>query len=352
MKKRVANFSINYLQILDHNGKFDSKLAPKISNKKLIEIYEQMVYARIFDAKQFSLQRQGLVGTVPQSKGQEACQVPVAHILNSTDWVVPSFREWPVLYARGVSPLKLLQVSGGDERGNVYEGNNLPNSIPVASQLTHACGIAYGIKYNKKKDVVVVYFSDGATSEGDFHEAMNFASVFDLPVIFICQNNQYAISLNVANQTKSKTIAQKAIAYEMNSIKVDGNDVFSVYSAVQEATKNARAGNGPTLIEALTYRLADHTTSDDSLKYRDKKELKQWLAKDPNIRLYNYLVKKKLWSEKKQKELVSKIEKDIESVVSKYKKLSAPKIDEMFKYKFEKMTPELKLQLEEAKNAN
>ena len=350
-KKTIATFKIEYLQIMDETGKTDKKLMPKISNELLIDMYKKMVLSRRFDEKMLPLQRQGRIGTFASVKGEEACQIAAMACLTKDDWMIPTFRETAAYIARGAPLKNILMYAGGDERGSVVEGeqHDLPVSIPVGSQIVHCTGIAWAMKLKKEKNVAVALFGDGATSEGDFHEGLNFAGVFKVPAIFICQNNQYAISTPLSRQTASKTIAQKAIAYGIEGIQVDGNDIFAVYKAVSEAVKRAREGKGATLIECFTYRLSDHTTSDDATRYRSEKEVKIWEKKDPISRLKSYMMKNKIWSEEKEKKLLEEIELQITKAVEEAEKMPAPTIEDMFNYMFKELTPNLKEQMEYAK---
>jgi pyruvate dehydrogenase E1 component subunit alpha len=289
-------FPTERLSILDSDGKLDAKLEPKLSPDDLKRLYHAMVLGRRLDERMLKLQRQGRIGTFAPIKGQEASQIGSVFTLKPTDWMVPSFRETAAMIWRGWPIEKLLALFAGRLEGGQPgpEQHDLPVTIPVATQLPHAVGIGYGIQYRGEDAVVMVYFGDGATSEGDFHEACNFAGVWHVPVVFVCQNNQWAISVPLKKQTNSRTIAQKALAYGFQGIQVDGNDVLAVYAASRAAVDKARAGQGPTLIECVTYRLGLHTTADDPTKYRSDEEVKAWEQKDPLTRFRAYLEKKKL----------------------------------------------------------
>ncbi len=302
--------AINYLSILDENGQVDTKLMPDLSTDQVRHFHRIMLLSRRFDERLLSLQRQGRIGTFAPVKGQEAAQIGAVAPLQPDDWVVPSFRETAAAIYRG-TPLAglLLLLAGYNEGGRIPDGqNDLPMAVPVGTQIPHAVGIAYGMKYRQKPQVALVFFGDGATSQGDFHEGLNFAGVFNTPTIFLCQNNQWAISVPRWKQTKSQTIAQKAFAYGLPGIQVDGNDVFAVYVAVREAVERARAGKGPTLIECVTYRLSFHTTADDPTKYRAAEEVKEWEARDPLTRLQKYLLHHKLLTQKHLKALEADIQ--------------------------------------------
>src|SRR6184192_3921889 len=289
-------FQVEYLSILDSEGHLDPALEPKLSPDELRALYRAMILGRRLDERMVRLQRQGRLGTFAPIKGQEASQLGSVSTLRRTDWMVPSFRETAAMLLRGWPIEKLLLLFAGYlEGGQPDESqNDLPITVPVATQLPHAVGLAYAAQYRGDDAVVMAYFGDGATSEGDFHEAMNFAGVWHVPVVFVCQNNQWAISVPIKKQTHSRTLAQKASAYGFPGIQVDGNDVLAVYAASREAVDRARAGDGPTLIECVTYRLGVHTTADDPTKYRTDEEVKFWEQKDPLTRFRAYLEKKKL----------------------------------------------------------
>src|SRR6266852_5637935 len=301
--------SIERLSILDSEGNLDTALEPKIAADDLKRLYRAMVLGRRLDERMLKLQRQGRIGTFAPIKGQEASQIGSVFTLKPTDWLVPSFRETASMLWRGWPIEKLLSLYAGRLEGSSPgpEQRDLPVTIPVATQLPHAVGIAYGIQYRGEDAVVMTYFGDGATSEGDFHEACNFAGVWHVPVVFVCQNNQWAISVPIKKQTHSRTLAQKALAYGFPGIQVDGNDVLAVYAASREAVLRAQAGEGPTLIECVTYRLGVHTTADDPTKYRSEAEVREWERKDPLTRFGAYLEKKTLLEPGLEEELDAEI---------------------------------------------
>jgi pyruvate dehydrogenase E1 component alpha subunit len=289
-------FQVDYLSILDSDGALDDALDPHIPPDELKRMYRAMLLARRLDERMVKLQRQGRIGTFAPLKGQEAAQIGSVAALTPHDWMVPSFRETAAMLWRGWPIEKMLMFFAGYLEGGqpAPDQRDLPITIPVATQLPHAVGLAYAVQYKDDDAVVMAYFGDGATSEGDFHEAANFAGVWHVPVVFVCQNNQWAISVPLKKQTHSRTIAQKALAYGFPGIQVDGNDLFAVYAATREAVGRARAGEGPTLIECVTYRLGVHTTADDPTKYRSDDEVKAWEKKDPLTRLVPYLERKGL----------------------------------------------------------
>jgi len=314
-KKVRLEHAVEYLSILDKQGKPDKDLDPKIDKDTLLRMHRTMLLSRRFDEYQLRWQKQGRIGTFAPAKGQEASQIGSIAAVEDDDWMVPSFRETSVALWRGTPMTGLLLYNAGyNEGGQIPEGQrDLPISIPVASQMNEAVGIAYAMKMQKKDRLVMSYFGDGATSEGDFHEALNFAQAFKTPNVFICQNNQWAISVPRDQQTPSKTLAQKALAYGMPGIQVDGNDPLAVYAATREAAERARKGDGPTLIECITYRLSVHTTADDPGKYRDEEEEERWQEWDPIPRFQHYLNNHKVLRKKDIETLEKEIDEEVKS---------------------------------------
>jgi pyruvate dehydrogenase E1 component alpha subunit len=339
-------------QILKPDGTLEPGTKPPLTDQEIVAFYQKMVFIRLADQRCLSLQRQGRFGTYAPIWGQEACQVGSASVLQKGDWVFPAFREIGAILVMGVPLKNFLLYWMGDEMGSrAPEGVHvMPVSIPVGSQTLHAVGAAWGAKLKGDKVVAIVYFGDGATSEGDFHEAMNFAGVFKAPVIFFCQNNQYAISVPRSMQTASKTLAQKAIAYGFDGIQVDGNDLFGVMVATQEAVAKARSGEGPTFIEGVTFRFGPHTTADDPTKYRTEKEIDPWKPLDPLVRLRLYLKEKGLWNEALEQRITEEAQKEIDQVVKDAEAVPPPTVEDIFKYVFAEMTPPLKEQLEYLKS--
>lgn len=287
---------IERLSILDENGKLDTKLEPDIDDATLLGMHRAMLFGRRFDERMLKLQRQGRIGTFAPIKGQEAAQIGTAFHLRPTDWLVPSFRESAAQLWRGATPEDIwLFAAGYNEGVRIPEGaHDLPLCVPVATQCLHAVGVAYAAKYRKEDTIAMAFHGDGATSEGDFHEAMNFSAVYGLPLVFVCQNNQWAISVPVKKQTASPTIAQKAVAYGLPGIQVDGNDVLAVWAAAKEAVDRARTDSTPTLIECVTYRMEVHTTADDPTRYRTEEDVEPWRKRDPIPRFQSYLKDKGL----------------------------------------------------------
>jgi len=312
------NFEIKKLEIMDLNGNADASLEPKLSSDTLKEMYEKMVLSRAFDKKAFNLQRQGRSYTSAQSEGQEACQIGSVFALDqTTDWIFPTYREHPAMISMGMPLERIFLYWMGSEEGMRTDKNVFPVCIPVGTHAIHAVGMGLAFKNLGKKGVTMPFFGDGATSEGDMLEAFNFAGVFKTPTVFLCQNNFYAISVPLRLQTASKTLAQKAIAFGIEGVQVDGNDILAVYSAAKQAVDRAREGEGPTLIECITYRFGPHTTADDPTKYRAQSEVDEWRKKDPLPRFEKYLAKKGLWNEDYAKKVADETSAKIEEAVAK-----------------------------------
>jgi pyruvate dehydrogenase E1 component alpha subunit len=348
-RKEIAiSEKVEYLSILNDKGQLDKELEPDIGEDVLLKLHRTMLLARRFDERILNLQRQGRIGTFAPIKGQEAAQLGTIAHLRPSDWMVPAFRETAAELWRGRSLESIIIYNNGFGEGvDIPEDrNDLPISVPVGSQVIHAVGLGWAAKYRQKDDVAMTYFGDGATSEGDFHEGLNFAAVFQAPVIFVCQNNHWAISMPIAKQTRSKTLAQKALAYGLPGIQVDGNDILAVYAAAQEAVQRARTGGGPTLIECVTYRLAMHTTADDPKRYRSDEEVEKWSKRDPLPRFQKYLLDKGLLSEKKRLEVESEIMEEIQTAVDSAEKQMEALGDpiDMFEHAYAEMPPYLKEQ--------
>ncbi len=309
--------SIEYLQIMDELGGLDLSLFPKdVDDNKIIEMYRWMCFARALDAKTLSLQRQGRAITYAPILGQEATQVGTALAMGDKDFFVPNFRQHGVFLVRGLPLDKFFIYWKGYEEGlAVGNVNAVPYIVPVATKLPHSVGIAFSLKYKNTGGVVVTYVGDGGTSEGNFYEAMNFAGVMKVPMVLIIENNGWAISEPRAEQTATATLAQKAIAAGIPAMQVDGNDIIAVYKATRDAIEYARSGKGSMVIECLTYRMSMHTTADDPTKYRNDADVEAWKPKDPILRIKNYLLKKKLWDDAKEKAMADEQLKKIDDAV-------------------------------------
>ncbi|HCS47551.1 MAG TPA: pyruvate dehydrogenase (acetyl-transferring) E1 component subunit alpha [Candidatus Aminicenantes bacterium] len=339
-------------QILAENGRARPEREPSLPASDLQKLYSLMATTRAADLKALKLQRQGRMGTFAPSLGHEACQVGSAFALQRKDWVFPYFRDLGTYITLGL-PLKnyYLYWMGNEEGMRIPADLNIFTiSVPVGSQLPHSVGCALAMKYRKEQAAVVAYFGDGATSEGDFGEALNFAGVFRTPNVFICFNNQYAISTPVRQQTAAKSIAEKATAFGFNGIRADGNDVLAMYSLTREALEKARTGGGPTLIEAFTYRMGNHTTSDDASRYRMEAEVNEWSRRDPIERFRLYLKDKGLWDETFESRVQREAEDLINKAVEEAESTPPPRPEDLFIHTYEEMTPELNNQLAELRD--
>ncbi len=336
----IESFNVKRIGVLDEKGKVDESLMPSLSDEEIKRMYELLVLSRTFDRYALNLHAEGRLGTYASILGQEASQIGSAFALEKTDWVFPSFREMGVYITMGYPMYMLFQYWSGDERGikPPDDLNIFPVCVPVGTQIPQAIGAAMGVKYKKDKKAVAAYFGDGGTSKGDFHEGLNMAGVFRLPVVFICQNNQWAISVPREKQSASKTLAQKSFAYGFEGIQVDGNDIFAVYKAAKEALDKAKRGEGPTLIECFTYRMSDHTTADDASRYRTKEEIAVWKPKDPILRLKLFMEKKGLWTEQYQKEVEDKAKAKVDEAVKMEEAIERPHPKDMFMHTYEKLT--------------
>lgn len=315
------------LEILDKDGNTDSKSMPDISKEELLNLYRSMRQMRAFDEKALKLQRQGRIGTYGSLRGQEAAQAGLAvHLSEADDWVVQSFREHGVLMTRGVPMETIYAYWKGDERGNLADTGIkcLPPSVPVGSQLLHAVGLGLGLKKKAMPGVAVGFAGDGATSEGDFHEAMNFAAVFKTRTLLYIQNNGWAISVPFKKQTAAESIAQRGHAYNVPTVQVDGNDVLAVYEASRIALEHIRKGDGPYLIEAVTFRMGDHTTADDHTRYRDAEIVKHWEARDPIDRMRKFLTKEKILGKTDDTAIGEEVTRAVDDAVKALESIPAP----------------------------
>ncbi len=344
----IADFSVKHLSILDEKGGIDELLMPPLKDEQITEMYRMLLFTRLSDQYALSLQREGRIGTYPPVFGQEAAQVGSAFAIGKSDWVFPTYRELGVYLAMGYPLHLLLQYWSGDERGlKIPDDLNIfPFCIPVGTHVPHAAGAAMGAKLKKEAIAVITYFGDGGTSKGDFHEGLNMAGVFRLPVVAICENNQWAISVPRERQTASQTLAQKAIAYGFEGIQVDGNDIFAVFKSTQDAVKKAKEGKGPTFIECFTYRMTDHTTADDAERYRPKEEVEKWKDKDPILRMRLFMERKGLWNEQLQRETEENLKKTIEDEIKKMESVEPASPREIFLYTYKTLSQRQLKQME------
>lgn len=336
-------------RVIDNEGVIiNNELMPDIDDETVIKAYRAMLFARTADEMAVSYQRQGRMYTYPPSMGQEAISVAAGMIMTNNDWLVPAFRELGAWLAKGVSLKEVFLYYIGNEEGSNFKNANhmLPFSVPIATHFLHATGIGYSIKYQKKDEVVFTFTGDGGTSEGDFAEALNFAGVWKVPVIFTVQNNQYAISVPVRNQTRSVNLAIKSYGYGIPGIKVDGNDIFAMYAAYKQASEDAKAGNGPVLIEASTYRKGAHTTSDDPSKYRSKEEELEGDKTDPLKRLKKFIDRKGIWKEDEEK-LLEQFRTEIDQQFSEAENFKPYQLEDVFQYTYVDLPEDLKKQKSE-----
>ncbi len=335
---------------MDEEGNIvNEKYLPSITPERLVKAYKDMLFARTADLMTVSYQRQGRIFTYPPNYGQEAIAGAAGAIMNTDDWMVPAFREMGAMLAKGVTLKELFLYFMGNEEGSNFKNaqNVMPISVPIASQLTHAAGLGYSVKYRGEKKVVFAFVGDGGTSEGDFHEGLNFAGVWKVPVIFVIQNNQYGISTPVKIQTASESLAIKSVAYGVKGIQVDGNDYLAMYKAFEESANLCRKGEGPVLIEAVTYRKGAHTTSDDPTKYRTKEEEEAWDKKDPLKRLKAYLINQKLWSEKEEEALLPQYRQEVDRQFLEAENYGEYKAEDVFIHHYSEMPDDLRGQMKD-----
>lgn len=354
----VSDAPPRIVEVLDEREEGLSS-APEMATEDLRSMYEWMVRVRIFDARMTSLQRQGRISFFVPSLGEEAAQIGTAFALSPEDWAFPAYREQGVALYRGY-PLEAMLCQLLGNREDFLKGRQMPNhfgspryrfavaSSPVGTQIPHAVGAAWTARLRRESFVSVVYFGDGATSTGDFHAGMNFAAVQQLPVVFFCKNNGWAISLPRAKQTRVEYLADKAAAYGMPGVRVDGNDVLAVYKVASEAIDYARSGSGPVLVELLTQRMGSHSTSDDPGRYRDTELLEPWKKKDPIQRFRRFLKERNLWSEEDERRLTTETDARITEALQKVERISPPDLRTMFDDVYTDLPWHLREQREEA----
>jgi len=343
----VAEFKIQYRQILGPEGETLAPL-PQFARDaaEVLRMYRAMTRVRVFDAKAVNLQRTGQLGTYPSCLGHEAAHVGIGAAMRPEDVLAPVYREFGTQLMRGVTMTEILTYWGGDERGNDFAvpRQDFAWCVPIATQTLHAAGAAMAFKVLKQPRCALAYIGDGGTSEGAFYEALNLAGARGLPVVFVIVNNGWAISVPVALQTAARTLAQKAVAAGIPGVQVDGNDVFAVREVVGEALEAARRGAGPTLIEALTYRLSDHTTADDAGRYRSAQEVKDAWALEPLIRIRKFLVNAGVWDAALETALLEECALEVDAAVTEYLGQAKPPTDAMFEHLFAALPARLREQ--------
>jgi 2-oxoisovalerate dehydrogenase E1 component alpha subunit len=347
MSMRTASFAIDCSMYLDPQGNPVGKLPNFASDGALLrQLYSAMVRARTFDAKAIALQRTGRLGTYASSLGQEAIGIGVASAMQADDVLLPSFRDHAAQLWRGVTPVELLLYWGGDERGSDFKGprHDFPVCIPVASQFTHAAGVGLAMQIQEERGVAVAIGGDGATSKGDFYEALNVVGIWNLPAVFVINNNQWAISVPRREQTAAQTLAQKAIAAGVPGEQVDGNDVIAVRDATMRALARARAGDGGSLIECLSYRLSDHTTADDASRYRDDEDVRVHWKGEPLLRLRTFLAAEHGWSKDDEESLLTSSDAEMEAAAETYLATAPEPPSAMFDHLFAEVPPALAAQ--------
>jgi 2-oxoisovalerate dehydrogenase E1 component alpha subunit len=335
------------LQFLDSSANIVDELPDFACDPKiLLDLYRLMNKARIFDKKAVDLQRTGFIGTYPGIYGQEAISVAIGHTLLQNDVFIPYYRDFPAQMQRGVLLSEVLAYWGGDERGNnfLHNSHDLPNCVPIASQCLHAAGVAFALQYKGSSNIALVSLGDGATSQGDFYEALNFASLYKLPLVFVINNNQWAISVNIAKQTLLQNLTAKAEAFGIPALRVDGNDVIAVKQALLDACFHARSSKGPMLIEAVTYRLCDHTTADDAKRYQEEQEYKLAESREPLIRLRKFLMEHHNFDADLDESMTQSLQAEVQVEIDKYLSSYAQDFSDMFKYNFANMPNYLALQ--------
>ncbi len=350
-QKTTAQFTISLTRYLDSEGRALGPLPEFATDITVVHnLYRWMTLTRTFDLKAINLQRTGKMGTYAASLGQEAVSVAIGHEMARDDVLVPAYREYGAQFQRGVTMTEILRFWGGMETGNCYENcpQDFPIAVPIGTQPLHAAGVAAAMKYRKQKRASVSVCGDGATSQGDFYEAMNVAGAWHLPVVFVITNNQWAISLSRKSQSSAETLAQKGIAAGIPSFQVDGNDIIAMCDVMQKALNRARSGKGPTVIEAITYRLHDHTTADDAARYRPLAEVEQAWQAEPIKRLRLYMENLGIWDCVKEASLVAECQAEVDIAVNAYFASEAEPVTAMFDYQFAELPHHLVPQREMA----
>jgi len=315
----------------------------------LLALHRKMVLARRFDTQATALTRQGRLAVYPSARGQEAGEVGAVLALRPQDWLFPTYRDTMAVVCRGVDPVEVLSLLRGDWHCGYdpYEYRVAPQCTPLATNTLHAVGLAHAAKLKGEDTVALVMLGDGATSEGDTHAALNFAAVWQSPVVFFVQNNGYAISVPLSKQSAAPSLAHKGIGYGVPAMLVDGNDVAAVYAAVQRAVISAAEGSGPTLIESLTYRIEAHTNADDATRYRGQDEVERWLARDPLVRIRQHLIARGLLDEPAVAALDAEAEAEAAALRQRMNTDTVPDPGDLFRHVYAEQTPALRWQQQE-----
>ena len=347
----AAKFEIEYLQYMDQDGKEVRKDLPAFAKDldHMVELYKLMVSTRVFDAKSIALQRTGKLGTYASCLGHEAAHVGIGSAMRREDSLAVSYREYGAQLYRGVKPREVYMYWGGDERGNDFAdapAHDFAWCVPIATQCLHAAGSALAFKIRKEPRVAVCTIGDGGSSKGDFYGAINIAGAQQLPLVAVIVNNQWAISVPRRIQSGSTTLAQKGIAAGLFCIQVDGNDIIAVRKAMEDALERARSGQGGSVIEAVTYRLGDHTTADDARRYRDDQEVKDAWLRDPVKRLRAWLEGKKVWDEAKEAAWIAECDDWMDKEVDAYLETKTQPATAMFDYLYAELPADLVAQRE------
>jgi 2-oxoisovalerate dehydrogenase E1 component alpha subunit len=350
--KTVAEFEIQHHQFLDPQGRAVGAL-PEFTRdaSELTKMYRLMTLVRAFDTKAINLQRTGKLGTYASCLGHEATHVGVGAAMRADDVLVPVYREYGAQFWRGVKMSNVLLYWGGDERGNDFTASRHDYAwcVPIGSQALHAAGVGMAMKIRGEQRCAVTFIGDGGTSQGAFYEALNLAGARALPVVFVIVNNKWAISVPIESQTATRTLAQKAIAAGIPGVQVDGNDVIAVRHIVSEALATARRGGGPTVIEAVTYRLSDHTTADDASRYRRANEVKDAWQVEPLLRLRAHLVATGAWDDAKEEALKAEAAREVDAAVEEYLNTPKQSTDSMFDHLFARLPKSVQAQREFAR---
>ncbi|WP_433122334.1 pyruvate dehydrogenase (acetyl-transferring) E1 component subunit alpha [Arthrobacter koreensis] len=332
------------VQLIDADGTHrDSDKYPLPDGDALKAAFEGLVSGRRINDQANALVRQGRLAVYPSSHGQEACQVAAAAVLAEGDWLFPTYRDTVAVVHRGVDPLQVLTLLKGDWHAGYdpYEHNVAPQATPLATQLLHAVGVAHAAKLRGENTVVLAMCGDGATSEGDFHEALNFAAVFHVPVVFFVQNNEYAISVPLKNQSVAPSLAHKAIGYGMPGERVDGNDAAALLAVLGAAVERAREGGGPALVEAHTYRMQAHTNADDATRYRSDDDVAKWVPRDPLTRLRTYLTSLGMLDDEAEDAMKAAAETVAARIREGLNTDVVPEPMDLFNYVYDSRTPQL-----------